>query len=202
MKSMKKVWLSAAAAVAAVAGLGSTVWGEEALRIFLNGNRVQANMPASSTEQLKEVINRMGAFVNYDKSGNKMEIVKPNVNILVLEGIQQTKNKTIVFSNPINGYTDKDVPRTFNVFVEVDQAPVTRDLEIRLDLVGPDGKVVERGKEWKFSTQKANSFYFSEPFVSTKLDKYGTYKVQVRMKYDKQRDFVTVGENSFTVGRR
>ena len=198
---MKKVWLSAMAVAAAVAGLGSTALGEEALRVFLNGDRINVNMPASTSKSVEEIINGMGGFADYNKSSGKMEIVKPNVNILVLEGIQQTRNKTIVFSNPISGYTDKDVPRTFNVFVEVDEAPVTRDLEIRLVLIDPDGRTVEKGKEWKFSTQKANSFYFSEPFVSTKLEKYGTYTVQVQMKYDKQRNFVTVGENSFTVGR-
>lgn len=197
---MKKVWLSALVAVA-VAGAGSTALGVEALRIFLNGDRIADDLPASTSRSVEDMVNKLGGFVEYNKSTGRMEIVKPNVNILVLEGIQQTRNKTVVFSNPINGYTDKDVPRTFNVFVEVDEAPVARELKIRLELVDPDGKTVDRGKEWKFSTQKANSFYFSEPFVSTKLEKYGTYKVQVQMKYGDERNYVTVGENSFTVGR-
>lgn len=198
---MKKVWLSALM-VLAVAGVGSSAAvGEGEMRVFLGGERVANNLPASSAEPVEDVINRMGGFVDYDDRTGKMEIIKPNVNILVLEGIQQTRNKTVVFSNPIKGYSDKDVPRTFNVFVEVDEAPIAKDLKIRVELIAPDGKKVDQGKEWKYSTQNANSFYFSEPFVSTKLDKYGTYKVQVHMKYEKSKDYIMVGENTFTVGR-
>lgn len=198
---MKKVWLSALM-VLAVAGVGSsTAVGEGEMRVFLGGERVANNLPASSAEPVEDVINRMGGFVDYDDRTGKMEIIKPNVNILVLEGIQQTRSKTVVFSNPIKGYSDKDVPRTFNVFVEVDEAPIAKDLKIRVELIAPDGKKVDQGKEWKYSTQNANSFYFSEPFVSTKLDKYGTYKVQVHMKYEKSKDYILVGENTFTVGR-
>ncbi|EST52871.1 hypothetical protein T458_18160 [Brevibacillus panacihumi W25] len=200
---MKKRWLSALVvlAVAGVGSVGSTALGEGEIRVFLGGERVATNLPASSAEPLEEVINSMGGFVDYDEHTGKLEIIKPNVNILVLEGIQQTRNKTIVFSNPVKGYSDKDVPRTFNVFVEVDEAPVAKDLRMRVELIAPDGKTVDRGKEWKYSTQNANSFYFSEPFVSTKLDKYGTYKVQVLMKYDHAKDYIVVGENTFTVGR-
>lgn len=198
---MKKVWLSALM-VLAVAGVGSSAAvGEGEMRVFLGDQRVAKSLPSSSAESLEEVINRMGGFVDYDKRDGKMEIIKPNVNILVLEGIQQTRNKTVVFSNPIKGYNDKDVPRTFNVFVEVDEAPSAKDLRIRVELISPDGKKIDQGKEWKYSTQKANSFYFSEPFVSTKLEKYGTYKVQVHMKYEKSKDYILVGENTFTVGR-
>jgi hypothetical protein len=197
---MKKAWLSALLLLT-VAGVGSTALGEGAMRVYLGGERIVDSLPASTTASMQKLVKRMGGFAEYDQRSGKLEIVKPNVNILVLEGIQQSRNKNIIFSNPIKGYSDKDVPRTFNVFVEVDDAPVTRDLRLRLVLVGPDGKEVDRGKEWKYSTLNANSFYFSEPFVSTKLEMYGTYKVQLQMKPEKSNEFVTVGENSFTVGR-
>lgn len=198
---MKKIWLSALVAVAVAGVGGAAAWGEGVLRISLNGEEVNDNLPESTAKATEDLIKEMGGFVDYRASSGKMEIIKPNVNVLVLEGIQQTKNKTLVFSNPISGYADKDVPRTFNVFVEVDEAPASRDLQIRLELIGPDGKTVDRGKEWKYNTQRANSFYFSEPFVSTKLERYGTYKIQVQMKLDDDERYVTVGENSFTVGR-
>jgi len=197
---MKKRWLSALV-VLAVAGVGSTALGEGEVRVFLGGERIANNLPASSAEPLEEVINSLGGFVDFDEHTGKMEIIKPNVNILVLEGAQQTRNQTVVLSNPVKGYSDKDIPRTFNVFVEVDEAPAAKDLRMRVELVAPDGKTVDRGKEKKYSTQNANSFFFSEPFVSTKLDKYGTYKVQVLMKYDNAKDYIVVGENTFTVGR-
>jgi hypothetical protein len=197
---MKKAWLSALLLLT-VAGVGSTALGEGAMRVYLGGERIVDSLPASTTGSMQKLVKRMGGFAEYDQRSGKLEIVKPNVNILVLEGIQQSRNKNIIFSNPIKGYSDKDVPRTFNVFVEVDDAPVTKDLRLRLVLIGPDGKEVDRGKEWKYSTQNANSFYFSEPFVSTKLEMYGTYKVQLQMKPEKSNEFVTVGENSFTVGR-
>lgn len=198
---MKKTWLSALL-VLTVAGVGSsTALGEGALRIFLGGERIVSELPESTSASMEELVNRMGGFAQYDKRSGKMDIVKPNVNVLILEGIQQSRNKNVVFSNPIKGYSDKDVPRTFNVFVEVDEAPSAKDLRMQVVLIGPDGKEVDQGKSWKFSTQNGNSFYFSEPFVSTKLEQYGTYKVQVQMKTEHFPQYVTVGENSFTVGR-
>lgn len=197
---MKKAWLSALLALT-VAGVGSTALGEGAMRVFLGGERIVSSMPASNANSVEDLINGLGGFADYDSRSGKLDIVKPNVNILVLEGIQQTRNKTVVFSNPIKGYSDKNLPRTFNVFVEVDEAPVAKDLRMQLVLIAPDGKQVDKGKEWKYSTQNANSFYFSEPFVSTKLESYGTYKIQVKMKSEKFKSYVVVGENTFTVGR-
>ena len=198
---MKKAWLSALLALT-VAGVGTaTALGEGVMHIFLSGEQVGSNMPASNAESVEEIVNKMGGFALYDQQTGKMEIVKPTVNLLIVEGIQQTRNKNVVFSNPVKGYSDKNIPRTFNVFVEVDDAPVAKDLRLQLVLIAPDGKEVDKGKEWKYSTQNANSFYFSEPFVSTKLDSYGTYKIQVQMKSDKFKSYVVVGENSFTVGR-
>ncbi|CAM5786632.1 MULTISPECIES: hypothetical protein [Brevibacillus] len=197
---MKKRWLSALL-VLTVAGVGSTALGEGAMRIFLSGERIVSDLPGSTASSMEELVNRLGGFTEYDQRSGKMEIIKPNVNVLVLEGVQQSRNKNVVFSNPIKGYSDKDVPRTFNVFVEVDEAPSAKDLRMQVVLIGPDGKEVEQSKVWKFSTQNGNSFYFSEPFVSTKLEQYGTYKVQVQMKTEKFDQYVTVGENSFSVGR-
>jgi len=198
---MKKAWLSALLALT-VAGVGTaTALGEGAITVFLSGERVGSNLPSSNAESVEELVNKMGGFVEYDQQSGKMDIVKPNVNLLIVEGIQQTRNKSVVFSNPVKGYSDKNVPRTFNVFVEVDDAPVAKDLRMQLVLIAPDGKEVDKGKEWKYSTQNANSFYFSEPFVSTKLESYGTYKIQVQIKSDKFKSYVVVGENSFTVGR-
>ena len=198
---MKKAWLSALLALT-VAGVGTaTALGEGVMHIFLSGEQIGSNMPASNAESVEEIVNKMGGFALYDQQTGKMEIVKPTVNLLIVEGIQQTRNKNVVFSNPVKGYSDKNIPRTFNVFVEVDDAPVAKDLRMQLVLIAPDGKEVDKGKEWKYSTQNANSFYFSEPFVSTKLESYGTYKIQVQMKSDKFKSYVVVGENSFTVGR-
>ncbi|MBU8711732.1 MULTISPECIES: hypothetical protein [Brevibacillus] len=198
---MKKAWLSALLALT-VAGVGTTAaLGEGALRVFVGSETIASDMPASKADSIESLVNKLGGFVDYDQKTGKLQVVKPNVNIIVLEGIQQTRNKTIVFSNPIKGYSDKNVPRTFNVFVEVDEAPVAKDLRIQLVLIGPDGKEVSRGKELKYSTQNANSFYFAEPFVSTKLEDYGNYKVQVQMKSEKFPTYVVVGENTFTVGR-
>jgi len=199
---MKKAWFSALLALTVAAGVGSTTaLGEGAMRVFFGAETVASEMPASKAESVESIVNKLGGFVDYDQQSGKLQVIKPNVNIIVVEGIQQTRNKNVVFSNPVKGYSDKNVPRTFNVFVEVDDAPVAKDLRMQLVLIGPDGKEVSKGKEWKYSTQNANSFYFSEPFVSTKLETYGTYKVQVQMKSEKFTSYVTVGENTFTVGR-
>ncbi|MGG4449784.1 hypothetical protein HPY28_07090 [Brevibacillus sp. HB1.2] len=199
---MKKAWLSALLALTVAAGVGSTTAvGEGAMRVFFGAETVASEMPASKAESIESIVNKLGGFADYDQQSGKLQVIKPNVNIIVVEGIQQTRNKNVVFSNPVKGYSDKNVPRTFNVFVEVDDAPVAKDLRMQLVLIGPDGKEVSKGKEWKYSTQNANSFYFSEPFVSTKLEAYGTYKVQVQMKSEKFTSYVSVGENTFTVGR-
>jgi len=197
---MKKTWVSALM-LAALVGAGTTALGEGVMRISVGSERVNTAMPASQSETVEQLVSKLGGFASYDRKAGRMLIEKPNVNMLVLEGTQQIRNKNVVLSNPIKGYSDKAIPRTFNVFVEVDEAPVARELKMRLVLMGPDGKEVEQGKEWTYSTKSGTSFYFSEPFVSTKFREYGTYTVQLRMKSEKYSEYVVVGENTFTVGR-
>jgi hypothetical protein len=197
---MKKRWMTALMTLA-IAGVATTAIGEGQLKIFMNGERFETSVPASEASSVKALVKQLGGFTDYDKKSGKMTVVKPNVNILILEGIQQYKNKSIVFSNPIKNYTDKDVPRSFGVFVEVDEAPAARELKMKLVLIGPNGKEVDEGKEFTYSTKNGTSFYFSEPFISTKLREFGTYKVQLLMKSEKFNEYVVVGENSFTVGR-
>jgi hypothetical protein len=197
---MKKTWLSALMMVTLV-GAGTSALGEGTVKISVDGERVNAEVPASNAESVQELVNKLGGFTSYDPKSGRLQVEKPSVNILVLEGTQQIRNRNVVLSNPIKGYSDKAIPRTFNVFVEVDEAPVARELKMRLVLIGPDGKEVDHGKDWTYSTKSGTSFYFSEPFVSTKFRQYGSYKVQLRMKSEKYSDYVVVGENSFTVGR-
>lgn len=187
--------------VMAIAGTASTAIGDGSVKVSVDGNLVGNEFASSDADSLKQLVGSMGGLSEYDKKTGKLAVVKPKVNVLLLEGVQQYKSKNIVFTNPIQGYGDKDVPRSFNAFVEVDNAPVSSELKVRLVLMGPDGKQVDRGKEWTYSTKNGTSFYFSEPFISTKLEQYGTYTLQVRMKSEKYDEYVVVAENSFTVGR-
>lgn len=187
--------------VMAIAGTASTAIGDGSVKVVVNGDVVGNEFAASDSDSLQQVVGTMGGLSAYDKKTGKIAVVKPKVNVLLLEGVQQYKNKNIVFTNPIQGYGDKDVPRSFNAFVEIDNAPVSSELKVQLVLVGPDGKTVDKGKEWTYSTKNGTSFYFSEPFISTKLEQYGTYILQVCMKTEKYDGYVVVGENSFTVGR-
>ncbi|GAA4715247.1 hypothetical protein [Brevibacillus fulvus] len=197
---MKKRWITAVLTLSML-GFGSVALGDSVLKIYVNGDKIDSDISASDSKTIQKLAEKLGAFSNLDKSDSQLEIEKPKVNLLVLEGIQQLKNKNILFTNPIQGYRDKNIPRTFNVFVDIDNAPVTDDLKIQLVLIGPNGKEVEDGKVMKFSTKKGTSFYFSYPFISTKLGDYGTYKIQAKMKTDDYEDFVVVGENTITVGK-
>ncbi|HZG14727.1 MAG TPA: hypothetical protein VE710_06855 [Candidatus Bathyarchaeia archaeon] len=196
---MKKVWMTTLMTMM-IAGVATTAIGEGQIRIWMGKDRIETNVPASESSSVEKIVHSLGAFTNYDEKTGKLSVEKPKVNILILEGIQQVKGKNIVFSNPIKSYNDREVPRTFGVFVEVDGAPEAKQLKMELALIDPDGKEVE-DKEVTYSTKSGSSFYFSQPFVSTKLSKYGTYKVQLKMKTEKYKDYVVVGENSFTVGR-
>ncbi len=197
---MKKALLVAFATLL-ISSVATTAMGDGNLRLILGGTRLDTDFAASDGQSVQDLVTKMGGLSVYDSKTGTLEVEKPLVNVLILEGVQQYKNKGVVFSNPIKSYAEKDVPRSFNVFVEVDEAPVSKDLKMRLFLIGPDGKEVDRGKEWSYSTKNGNSFYFSEPFIATKLDQYGTYRVQVKMKTDVYDNYVVVGENSFTVGR-
>lgn len=197
---MKKVWVTALMTVL-IAGVATTAIGEGQLRIQIGKDRVNTQMSASDSKTVTDLVEKMGGFVDYNSKTGEVEVIKPNVNLMILEGIQQVKGKNIVFSNPITSYSSKDVPRTFGVFVEVDNAPEDDELKMQIVLIGPNGKEVEGSKVLNYNTKKGTSFYFSEPFVSTKLSQYGEYKVQLRMKSDKFNDYVVVGENTFTVGR-
>lgn len=197
---MKKKWIAGLLTLS-IAGIATTALGDTLLKITVDGNRFNADISAADAKGVQDLVNKLGGFADFDRKSGKLEVEKPEVNILVLEGAQQLKNKDVVLSNPIRSYSDKGVPRTFNVFVEVDNAPVSDDLKLQVVLIGPNGKVVEDGKVLPYNTKKGTNFYFSAPFVSTKLEDYGTYKVQVKMKTDKYEEYVVVGENSFTVGR-
>ncbi|NGQ93646.1 hypothetical protein G3578_00495 [Brevibacillus sp. SYP-B805] len=197
---MKKRWTTALITLA-IAGVATTAIGDGQLRISMGADRINSELPASEANAVQELVNKLGGFTTYDRKSGRMTVEKPKVNILILEGIQQSRNKNIVFTNPIKSYTDKDVPRSFGVFVEVDQAPEARQLEMKLVLIGPNGKEVEEGNKLTYSTKNGTSFYFSQPFISTKLSQFGTYKVQLLMRSEKYKDYVVVGENSFTVGR-
>ncbi|MFM1654759.1 hypothetical protein ACI7RC_22065 [Brevibacillus sp. B_LB10_24] len=183
-----------------IAGVSTAANGDGIVKVSVGGEQVGVELGASSVSSVQEIVDRLGAFSNYDVDSGKLEVEKPAVNVLVLEGVQK-RSRDVILSNPVKNFTDKDVPRSFGVFVEVDNAPVSKELVLKVVLVGPNGKVVAGGDERTFSTRSETSFYFSEPFISTKLDQYGTYKVQVLMKRDKNSAYVKVGENTFTVGR-
>lgn len=197
---MKKKAMTVLAALM-ITGVTTTAIGDGSVDVTIDNARTKVDLPASSVDSVQDLVESLGAFTDYDKKSGKLNVEKPEVNLLVLEGIQQTRNKALVFSNPIKGWSDKDIPRSFAVFVEVDNAPVSKDLICKVVLVAPNGKVVDSGKELTFSTKNGTSFYFSEPFISTKLEYYGTYKVQLQMKRTKSDDFTVVGENTFVVGR-
>lgn len=180
-------------------GAAPAVMGDGALKITVDGERVAADLGTSSARSVKEVVESLGGFSNYDSG--RLVVEKPEVNVLVLEGIQQTRSKDIVFSNPITGWLEKDIPRTFGVFVEVDDAPSAKDLYVRVKVIAPNGKVVDNGKDRVISSKNNDHFYFSQPFVSMKFDQFGTYKVQVVMKKEKNGQEVIVGENSFKIGK-
>lgn len=196
---MKKRWFAALVTLA-IAGVGTTALTEGDIRILIDGDKMSTDIPASEAKSVEEMVNKLGAFADFDKKSGRLEVEKPKVNMLIVEGIQQFKNRDIVFSNPIKGYTDKDVPRTFNVYVEVDDAPISDEIKMQVVLIGPNGKEVEKGSV-KTSTKKDSHYFFSEAFVSTKLKEFGVYRVQLKMKTDKYDDYVIVGENNFTVGR-
>ncbi|WP_019120781.1 hypothetical protein [Brevibacillus massiliensis] len=183
-----------------IAGVSTAANGDGIVKVSVGGEQVGVELGASSVSSVQEIVDRLGAFSNYDRDSGKLEVEKPAVNVLVLEGVQK-RSRDVILSNPVKNWTDKDVPRSFGVFVEIDNAPVSKELVLKVVLVGPNGKVITSGDQRTFSTRSETSFYFSEPFISTKLDQYGTYKVQVLMKRDKNSAFVKVGENTFTVGR-
>lgn len=185
-----------------IAGVATTANGDGKLHVTLNSQQLSVELPAATAHAVQEVVNKMGGFSRYDEKAGQLSVVKPDVNIVLVEGIQKTARGDIVFSNPIKGWLDKDIPRNFGVFVEVDNAPVSKELAMKLVLVGPDGKVVEAKERPRiFDTSKVTSFYLSDVFLSTKLTQYGTYRVQVLMKRDEASPYVVVGENRFKVGR-
>ncbi|WP_232698322.1 hypothetical protein [Brevibacillus daliensis] len=197
---MKKKWIVGLASVLVLSS-ATVAFGEAAVRLYLNGERnSKINVAGTQIEAAQELATSLGAFASYDKETGKLFIEKPNVNIMVLEGIQQLKNKDILLSNPVTGWLEKDIPRNFGVFVEVDNITDSKEMMVKINILGPDNQVVDASKERSYSVRDGG-FYFSQPFVSTKLSKIGTYRVQVVMKNEKNDEWIVVGENTFTVGK-
>ncbi|AIG27867.1 hypothetical protein GOP56_09870 [Brevibacillus sp. 7WMA2] len=197
---MKKKWIAGLATVI-VAATATTAWGDTSIRTYFNGERnTKIEVTASTLDMTQELITSLGGFATYDRETGKLFIDKPNVNIMVLEGVQQNKNNDIVLTNPVTGFLEKNIPRNFGVYVEVDNIIDAKDMSVKVNIIGPDGNVVDSSKEKSYSVRDGG-FFFSQPFVSTKLKKNGTYKVQLTMKKEKDANMIVVGENSFTVGR-
>lgn len=197
---MRKKTLAVLAALM-IAGVATTANGDGNLNVTFNSQPLAVELPASTVSSVQEVVHKMGGFSAYDEKTGQLSVVKPNVNVVLVEAIQKTAKGGIVFSNPIKGWLDKDIPRNIGVFVEVDNAPSTKELAMKLSLIAPDGKVVVEKGPRMFDTSKVTSFYLSDVFFSTKLDQYGTYKVQVLMKRDESSSYIVVGENRFKIGR-
>jgi hypothetical protein len=198
---MKKI-TSSVAAFFILLGLSTAAIGDGNVKVFLGDEPIGVSLPASVVSEVQEIVQEMGGFSSFNRDAGKFKIERPLVNMLILEGIQQTKSKDIVFTNPIKGFVDRNVPRDFGVFVEVDEAIPSKELTVKVVIVAPNGKIAASGRERTFSTTETqDSFFFSEPFISTKLDQFGTYKVQVLMKRGKNSPYVVVEENTFTVGR-
>lgn len=192
------------AATALAAGADGLFKGHEIVSLAINGKPLQSETPAINFEgttmvPLRDVTKALGAGLVIDSNTSTMNIVKPNVHILV------TTNdipKTPVIKAPF-GSIPKGSKESFNVYAAVDEAPIGH-LYFRIDIVDPDGNRVFKGDtDGTVFDYKASSghqqFYLIQPISKMDFAEKGKYHVRFLMKLPDQDSYQVFGEKVIEV---
>jgi len=178
--------------------------GYEIVKMIVNGKDLVANsVPAILFEgktmlPVRDVANSLLAATKWNEDTGSVELIKPNVHMLLtLNSLQATKNGTS-FTNiaaPF-GRVKLGEKVSFNVYGEVDKYNYST-ITFRLDLISPGGKVfygTERSADFDYTN---NSFVFTDSFNNFYFDEYGNYLLQFKIKVNDK--FYPVGEKTIVV---
>jgi hypothetical protein len=203
----KKVLLLIALGIFLAAGANSETVGKLFLRqypvvnVAINGEEVKdGDVPSFLIENrtvipLRPAAEKIGAFVSYNDEKDKVEVLVPNVNLLLVSDVKESYRNGYSFDYPFSK-TVSNVPFKFFVFADIDNAPKTSELKLCLRIIDHNGKEVYRGDEISRDTRRSSSFYYFHQVPQGNYFPFpGEYKVQLLMKDPVSQKFLPVGEN-------
>ncbi|WP_027417546.1 stalk domain-containing protein [Aneurinibacillus terranovensis] len=144
---------------------------------------------------LQTAAEKMGAFVDSDENTGEMMVTKPNINMIVAGEIARSTEGNYQINSPFMA-----VPRgktaSFDVFVEVDNAPKADMLVFKVVVRGPNGSDEYVSYPQSYSTTRnGTAFLYTHNVKQLQFKQSGDYKVQLIMKEGNTGDYRVVGEN-------
>jgi hypothetical protein len=169
--------------------------------IEINGKPLQNTNPPSfvvdgaTVAPLRAVAEELGAFVTKDEESGKTSIIKPNINIIVAAAIEETSKKNYQIVSPFM-VVDKGSKISFDIFVDVDNAPKSDSLVFKIVIRSPSGTEEYVSYPQSYSTARnGTAFLYTHNVKGMQFKEAGDYKVQMIMKQGNGGDYQVVGEN-------
>ncbi len=136
---------------------------------------------------LRDVADSLGAAVIWDSNTQTVNLIKPNVHLLVAEAVNKDYSVKRVF-----GKVQKGKSLDFSVFTQVDD--LSGDVsKVKIQVVDPFGTVAD-SFEQKL-TDVGDAFWLVRPF-EVKFSYAGDYKVQFYLQMDKDDDYTLFAEKT------
>jgi hypothetical protein len=169
--------------------------------VEVNGANLQEmNTPAfivngTTVLPLETVAKQLGAFVTQDVENGKTRLVKPNINMIVAAGVEETKKRNYEIESPFMVVT-KGSKASFDIFADVDGAPETDSLVFKIVIRNPSGAEEYVSYPQSYSTARnGTAFLYTHHVKEMQFKQVGDYKVQMIMKHRNSEEYQVVGEN-------
>jgi hypothetical protein len=169
--------------------------------VEVNGvNLQETNTPAfivngTTVLPLETVAKELGAFVTQDVENGKTRLVKPNINMIVAAGVEETKKRNYEIESPFMVVT-KGSKASFDIFADVDGAPETDSLVFKIVIRNPSGAEEYVSYPQSYSTARnGTAFLYTHHVKEMQFKQVGDYKVQMIMKHRNSEEYQVVGEN-------
>ncbi|MCP1355763.1 stalk domain-containing protein [Aneurinibacillus migulanus] len=170
--------------------------------VELNGNPLQSNNPppivmdGTTVVPLQSIAEKLGAFVMSDEEDGKTIVNKPNINMIVASAIEETSKKNYRIVSPFM-VIDKGSKASFDIFIDVDNAPKSDSLVFKIVIRNPSGAEEYVSYPQSYSTvRNGTAFLYTHNVKGMQFKEAGDYKVQLIMKLGGNEEYQVVGENA------
>lgn len=145
---------------------------------------------------VRELAESLKSYLHWDESTSTVELVRPNVNMMVASSVSLSKDgKSYYISAPF-GVVNEGSSYSFDIFAQVDTLPMGTSY-FKMVIEDPKGSVVKSFPEETFtSDSKADSFSYSRQAKSFSFDLTGIYKVKFYFKADKNGEYASIAEKA------
>ncbi|BAU27447.1 hypothetical protein DFP93_102307 [Aneurinibacillus soli] len=161
----------------------------------LDGQPPAIDLEGVTMAPLAELAKKTGAFLSKDKEDGTINVVKPNVNMIVAAGIQEAGDKEYSIRSPFMAVATGS-KASFDVFADIDNAPPDSVLVFKIVVRDPSGAEQYVSYPQNYSTARnGTAFLYTHNVKGMDFRQAGDYRVQLIMKRDSDEEYMIVGEN-------